>query len=771
MSEIEYQSALTSEVGGYMTESPGDGEWLSIARNTYNASTDWFDSSVRQDIEDSYARFRNQHPAGSKYHKEEFQKRSRIFRPKTRTVIRNNEAAGAVAAFATEDVVHCSAPNKSDPKQRLAASVHQALINDRLKTDVPWYTIFNAGVQEAQVAGIVISKQTWDYREREVTERVRTRDVMTGEEFTRYETKTEVIADRPHIELRPVELVRFDQGCDWTDPVGTSPYIIDIQPWYIGRLKARMKGGPDESKGKVQFRKLPDGILSAAVKHDWDSIRQAREGDRLDRYQADGDVHDYMTVWVREYIVERDDGDWIFYTLDDLVLLSDPVPIEDVYKHGRPYSVGSAIIEAHRFIPESLPSLLSGLQESANELGNLRIDNVRLAMNGRYFVTRGRGVDIRTLVRNVPASAVMVGGPNDVKWERPTDISRSAYEEQDRINTDFDDLAGSFSSSSVATNKNLNQTVGGMEMLQSPANNAQEYMLRTIVETWAEPALRQLIKLASLYETNEDKIQSAADAAGTDIETAYRLLRTPTNLAINIGFGASNPAKRVERISLVTRITSEFAPDLVMQMDRKELISELYGAVGLDSGRFFPSLRQAQQEDPRIKQLEQQLAEMQQAIETKQIERATRLEVAQIGASTQQQRIQADVQMFQMKQQLDARFRAMEHAVAQEKARIDNALKIEQADVTRRQLLLQREALNKAILDGEREYQLTLHQMGLLPAAPTPDNPQPVPRLTGSQGSLPGSVNLSSPAVNLPGDDRGGVISRDRYGDVPFAAQ
>jgi len=48
-----------------------------------------------------------------------------------------------------------------------------------------------------------------------------------------------------------------------------------------------------------------------------------------------------------------------------------------------------------------------------------------------------------------------------VKELKSSDVTRSSYEMQDRLNVDFDDIAGSFSTSSVASNRKLNETVGG----------------------------------------------------------------------------------------------------------------------------------------------------------------------------------------------------------------------------------------------------------------------------------------------------------------------
>ena len=82
------------------------------------------------------------------------------------------------------------------------------------------------------------------------------------------------------------------------------------------------------------------------------------------------------------------------------------------------------------------------------------------------------------------------------------------------LNVDFDELAGVFSPSSVQTNRQLNETVGGMQMLQGGTNATTEFDLRVWVETWAEPALRQMCALIKHYESDKTAIAIAGETAG-----------------------------------------------------------------------------------------------------------------------------------------------------------------------------------------------------------------------------------------------------------------
>ena len=80
-------------------------DWLKVARESFEASSSYFDSNHRKAIEKNIALFQSRHPDGSKYNSAAYKHRSRLFRPKTKSVVRKNEAAAAAAFFSNVDVV------------------------------------------------------------------------------------------------------------------------------------------------------------------------------------------------------------------------------------------------------------------------------------------------------------------------------------------------------------------------------------------------------------------------------------------------------------------------------------------------------------------------------------------------------------------------------------------------------------------------------------------------------------------------------------------
>jgi hypothetical protein len=358
-------------------------------------------------------------------------------------------------------------------------------------------------------------------------------------------------------------------------------------------------------------------------------------------------------------------------------------------------------------------------------------------------------VDITTLLRNVPGSGVLMNNPDgDVKETQPQDVGASAYQEQDRINLEFDEIGGSFSAASIGSNRKLNETVGGMTLLSADASQVKEYEIRTLAETWVEEVLSQLVALESAYESDEEVLDAVAARAGLELERVVEVLQARVRTNCQVGFNSTSPERRMAKIMMAIDSLSKFKPDMLQGLDAYELAKEIFGAIGFRDGqRFFPQL--AGQEDPRIAQLQQQIQQLEQFIETKQVEQQGKIEVARVTGeyrlAAMQMQVGVAAQLGQLKFEIEAGKLQL--------AEIDRQLAMAKADKERRELYLEREALSHSIQNANREFQLKLLQLAREPQQ-------------GEGGAKP-TGGARKGAYNLPGNDRAGVISRDRYGSIP----
>lgn len=592
-----------------------DTDWLTLSRQAYESSTSYYQTYLQPQWVRNIANFKSRHPPNSKYYTESYKYRSNLFRPKTRSTIRALESASATALFSSSDIISIQAQDDTDPRNVWAAKFMQELVNWRLTNSIPWFTTCLAGVQDALVHGCVISHQYWEYAEQTQVVKKPMMDPLSGLPILGPDgtpvvldtIEKTVVKDTPRIVLIPPENIRISSAADSMDALNSSPYLIHLLPMFVCDVMERMGKGKNRKTGEPDWRQVSKAVLARAVQSnstDLSGTRRARESAQRDPTAAQfEEISDYQITWIHKNIIRRQGKDWLYYTVGPAeALLSDPVPLEDVYLHAekeRPYVMGIAIIEAHRTHPAALVELEQDLQAEANDTANQRIDNVRLAMNKRYFVREGRRVDVQSLLRNVPGSVTMMVDPEaDVKIVSTPDITASAYQEQDRINVDFDELAGQFSTGSVQTNRKLNETATGMQLMESSAGQVAGYTLMTLVKTWIEPLLRQMVRMEQKYETDEVAMAVAGAKANIQ-EMDAALFDYNLNVTVNVSMGSVTPMQKLQRFVGGLQSLAQLMPDLPMTLNKEEVIKEVFGQLGYQDGaRFFQAQQPGQPGQP-----------------------------------------------------------------------------------------------------------------------------------------------------------------------------
>lgn len=568
---------------------PDQPNWLKRAKDAFRFSTTYVDSNYRKQWEDSIRAFNNQHASDSKYNTELFRKRSNLYRPKTRAVIRKNEAAAAAAFFSNLELLSVNPLNEAMKEEKVSADIMQQLIQYRLTKSIPWFPFLMGSIQDGQVQGACVAHIYWEFSERHDDN-----GVVTAKK------------DTPCVNLIPIENLRIDPSASWIDPVGTSPYLIELIPMYWCDVQDRMNF-PDP-KGR-RWKKYSAQVAFGRSQNPDDSTRQARLGNQQDPSQQKRDVSDYDIVWVHRHIHRWNGADWEFYTLSSEKMLTDPEPLTETVWHGmRPYVIGKVMIETHRALPASLATLMKGLQEEANEIANQRSDNVKFVLNKAYRVKRGKNVDISALVRNVPGRIIMCDDVEaDIAEENWPDITASAYQEQDRIDGDLNDLAGNFSPMQVNTARTPRESTHTMKMLQAPSNLLTEYMLKTFVETFVQPVLRQLMMLEQHYETDTVILAIAGQKAkvlqryGVN-EITDDMLDRELTLTVNVGMGATDPVMKLQRFQSAVMAFAQVARLQPPGLDLKEVAKELFGLSGYQDGTRF----MIEGTDPQVTKLMQQ---------------------------------------------------------------------------------------------------------------------------------------------------------------------
>lgn len=660
----------------------GSPDWLSIASDAYQASTSYLDSNLRDEWTKALYAFQSRHAPDSKYNTDAFRHRSKVYRPKTRTLIRKIEAAACAAFFSNVDVIDATAVNQGDPKQLASAQVMKNLVQYRLTKSIPWFQVLMGGFQDAATMGAVCSYQYWRYRTERATHHVHEVDEETGQ--GKYDEETgqpvlkaahhdKIVEDRPCIELQPLENIRIDAAADWMDPIHSSPFVIRMVPMYVYDVKEMMEANDDKT-GQPKWNKAQDSVIRSALTSGLDNTRLARGNRREDATTADKvDMADFDIVWVHENFVRRKGKEWVYWTLGTQFLLTTPKELKEVYFHGiRPLEMGCAIIETHRTYPSGVPHLVEGLQKEANEVANQRLDNVKLVLNKHFIVKRGAQVDLRSLVRNVPGGITMATDPTgDVKEMTFNDVTSSSYQEQNLLNLDFDGIGGDFNPAQIPHGKKGADTARGMAMMSAGANQMTEYLLRTVSVTWVEKVLYQLVKLEQAYETDEVVMAIAAEKAqlmqkfGMD-KVTDELLNHELTITVNVGMGATDPNAKLQKLVSGLNTVSQIMENPAMPPQMKtEAVKEIFGLLGYpDAKRFMGE----GQQDPQVGQMQQQLQkaqqviqQLQQVIKSKQLDHDARVKVAAINADAHQTTAEGKLAVEREKQQHQAHQFVIDH--------------------------------------------------------------------------------------------------------------
>ena len=681
---------VSGEAEGDFTEL--DDELMAIAKAARTSSNVSETSTRHNRWQRSLRSYRNQHALDSKYDSKAYWARSKLHVPKTRTAVRNNMTATAQAMFGTSDAIKVSAENDGDDLQRARGETLDYLLKYRLdrsnpRAGIPFFLVAMGARQDAEITGLCCSKQFWEYEERPVSntsdqepgldDEEAGPDVLTmdGEELEQPE-KGLVLRDRPYSELIPLENVIIDSSADWLDPAQSASFLILDYPLNIDDAKAMMKPGR-QRKGGGQWHEIPQIITRSTgvgtIDFNKEGVRRAREGG-VDRLSSAAQVtgHDRDIIWVQENFIRHEGEDYHFWSYGSN-FLTDPRPVEESYpamKGYRPIVIGYGAIETHNIFPMSPVESWRPLQMELNDIRNLRLDANKQNIAPIAKVRAGRNVDLKALRNRGPDATILMQDVDDVKFEHPGGASRGSYEESMIISTEFDELAGVFSGSSVQNNRKLNETVGGMRLLVSSADAQTEFDLRVFIETWAEPALRQIMMLIQYYETDEKVLALAGKKSGVWKKYGYDPLLDDLSDAevttrVSVGIGSSDPNQRMGKLASAIEMSAKVLshPEAEQKVTPKfdQILQEIFSIAGYrDAARFFEFEEEApgepEQPDPAMMQFAEEMKLEREKLEASQREVETKAE--------------ADIQGEQIRAKTDIQEQRMEDESALKIARL-----------------------------------------------------------------------------------------------------
>lgn len=597
---MEEEEDAYDDEGIDFEEKPTDQEFLQMVTEADAQAMQYVTQVNRQSWERGYKAFHQEHYEGSKYKSTDYNNRSKLFIPKTRTSVRKDMAATAASMFGSMDAVSTSPGNEGDPMQRASAAVIKELVNYRTdrkstKASIPWFHTAMGSRQTSLITGICLSKQYWKLELRRKGEE-EYEDEETGE--LKLRDVWVPFIDRPECELIPPENFVIDPAADWRNPAQDAAYIIIKYPMRIDEIRRR------QNDPRNPWNKLDDAILKAAgegAQMAAESIRRARE-QGIDRFDKSQTTKHFDVIWVWESFIRTSGEDWTFISVGDKHMLTDPMPVSEVYPEQfgeRPLTMGYGSLEAFRIFPMSNVESWQMLQQESNDIRNLSLDALKQNIMPVTKVVRGRNVDLDQLRRRSSGSAIMVQNKDDVTWERAPELSQGAEMMARKIDIEFDDLAGTQNYNSLGNNNAVGDTLGGLKLAAGTANAVQEFDIRIWIETWAEPVLSQIVRLEQFYESDEEILGICGERAklmqkfGMS-EISDEMLESTVTVSVNVGLGVGDPQQRLQKFASATQVALpllQLSPDFAMgkvTLDWEAVLEEVFGAAGYrDGGKRF----------------------------------------------------------------------------------------------------------------------------------------------------------------------------------------
>ena len=603
---------------------------LGIVGQAMTISREYQTRTIERPLARAYRAWQNQHAEGSKYLGPAWKGRSRLFVPKTRSAVRKNLATAASALFSTEDVVNLAPTFEDDPQQAATASVIKADLDHRLtqashKFGLPWFLTTMGASLDAQLTGVCISKQFWEFEEVETGAyhpkqvpalHPETNDplldvvidpatqmptvVPVMEEVDDLDNPVmRVVKDRPAVEVYALENVGVDPAAAWVNPVQRGRWFIAKIPIGIADARAMLNSPGRNGRDNGWLPDIPDSLLlKGRIEEDRAGARRTREGG-ADRYEDAKATGDLDIVWLQENFVRVGGRDYHFWSIGRWGFISRVRETHEAYPEfdgERPYAMGVASIDTHRVFPMSPVESWQPLQLELNDITNLRQDTLKRAIAPLTKIKAGANVDRAALMRRgQPDAVITMNAMDDIEFVPTPGPTSAAYTETSQVNALMDELSGSFSTSSVQTSRQLNETVGGMQLMSGASNSVSEFDLRVWIETWVEPVLRQLVHLIRVNESDERILAIAGQKARVWEKFEYLpslndFEQCELTLRVNVGIGSADPMQKLSKLKMALEMLAPAFGEMKAQgisLNGEALITEVFGQAGFRDGRRF----------------------------------------------------------------------------------------------------------------------------------------------------------------------------------------
>jgi len=407
-------------------------------------------------------------------------------------------------------------------------------------------------------------------------------------------------------------------------------------------------------------------------------------------------------VWVLEAYMRCDyDGDGIAelrkVTMAGNTLL-DNEPVDCI-----PFVSITPVPLPHQFFGLSIADLAMESQKTKTSILRAQLDNMYLAVNGRYFAVEGK-VNLDDLLTSRPGGVVRIkeqGATGRLDQGAP-DIGNS-MQMMEYMQQDLENKTGWTRYSQGNDSGSLNDTATGVNVITNRADMRLDLIARNFSEGYVD-LFKLILKLVCQYQQKEQIVK----LTGGWVPIDPREWSNQFDVCINVGIGMGNKDQKIQHLQMLGAIQAQgmeigiATPDNIFNA-----ATELAKQLGFKSpDKFFTDpAKQPPQDKPDPEQMKAQAqmqveqAKIQSSMQLKQMELQHN---AQLDEAKRNHELQLETAKMNMQAQVDANRQQVEAdqktLQSQQQAQLD-AMKDEQKT---QQLAMQLEFDRwKAELDAE----------------------------------------------------------------------
>lgn len=386
-------------------------------------------------------------------------------------------------------------------------------------------------------------------------------------------------------------------------------------------------------------------------------------------------------VWVLEAYMRCDyDGDGIAelrkVTMAGNTLL-DNEPVDCI-----PFVSITPVPLPHQFFGLSIADLAMESQRTKTSILRAQLDNMYLAVNGRYFAVEGQ-VNLDDLLTSRPGGVVRVKQPGMAgRLDQGAPDIGNAFQMMEYMQQDLENKTGWTRYSQGNDQGALNDTATGVNVLTNRADMRLDLIARNFSEGYVD-LFKQILKLVCQYQQKEQVVK----LTGGWVPIDPREWSNQFDVCINVGIGMGNKDQKIQHLQMLGAVQAQGLQIGIATPDNiYHAASEMAKQLGFkNADKFFTDpAKQPPQNKPDPEQMKAQ-AQMQ--VEQAKIQSTAQLKQmelqhnAQLDQAKRDHELQLETARMQMQAQVDANRQQVEAdqktQEAQQQAQLD-ALKEQQ---------------------------------------------------------------------------------------------